>query len=49
MRYATIGPLDLHVWLNHAPELYRHFFNTPRRRTSQQAAILTRALPAHLS
>ena len=49
MRYATTGPFDLQVWLERAADLYRYFFNTPRRRVTQQGVILSRSLPRTLS
>lgn len=49
MRYATVGAVSLHDWLENAGALRRHFFNTPRRRAMQQADVLAAALPVGLS
>ena len=49
MRYATVGPISVHDWLAHADTLYRHFFNTPRRRPMQQATVYAGGLPTALS
>jgi len=49
MRFATVGPVSLGDWLDNAGSLRRHFFNTPRRRAMQQAAVFTASLPGGLS
>ena len=49
MRYATVGPVSVRDWLEHADSLHRYFFNTPRRREMQQAEVFGAALPLTLS
>jgi hypothetical protein len=39
---AVLGPTVLEHWLEGAPTLHRHFFDTPRRR-SRHADIAVRA------
>jgi hypothetical protein len=39
MTGAIIGPVTLEDWLNGAPAIRRHLFDTPRRRLRQTNAL----------
>lgn len=49
MRYATMGPTSLQDWFDQADTLARFFFNNPRRRPMQQAALYAARFPDGLS
>ena len=46
MQDAVLGSASIASWLEHAPSLTRHFFNSPRKRSMQAGRInslITRA------
>jgi hypothetical protein len=46
MRFCVTGGVSIQAWCENAKNLQRHFFNSPRRRTMQQADVLAGALSA---
>ena len=44
MAGAIIGPVTLQCWLDGAPAIRRHLFDTPRRRLRQTHALASRGL-----
>jgi hypothetical protein len=46
MRFAVTGGATIEAWCDNAHNLQRHFFNSPRRRTMQQANIFAATTPA---
>jgi hypothetical protein len=49
MRAAIIGPITINDWIENANCLRRYLFNSPRRRSMQQADIYAAVLPIGLS
>jgi hypothetical protein len=45
MKFAVTAGATIDAWCDNAHNLKRHFFNTPRRRTMQQANILAGTTP----
>jgi len=46
MRFAVTAGATLEAWRDNAHNLKRYFFNSPRRRTMQQANIFAATTPA---
>lgn len=44
MTAAVLGNVSIEQWIENAPHLHRHFFDTPRRRHKQSAAARQRNL-----
>jgi hypothetical protein len=46
MRFAVTAGATVEAWCDNAHNLQRHFFNSPRRRTMQQANIFAKTTTA---
>ena len=45
MCFSVTGGVPIEAWYQHAHQLQRHLFNTPRRRPMQQARVFAQDLP----